>query len=111
MARMLPNILRNLFSRPATVRHPFIRREPFPGHRGEITFDMEKCDFCQDCERLCPPAAIKVDPEAKTLTYDPFKCIYCYVCVTNCLQRAVRGRPAYTSPAYQKEVKQYKQEG
>ncbi|KYH39112.1 MAG: hydrogenase [Candidatus Hecatellales archaeon B24] len=110
MVRMLPNILRNLFSKPATVKHPFVKREPFPGHRGTITFDMKKCDLCQDCERLCPPVAIKVDPEARTITYDPFKCIYCYLCVTNCLQRAIRGRPAYTPPAYQKEIVYYKPE-
>ena len=111
MVHMLLNILKNLFSKPATVRHPFIKREPFPEHRGRIlVFDMEKCDLCRDCERLCPPVAIKVDPETKTITYDPFKCIYCHVCVENCLQRAIKAEPDYQPPAYQKQVVYYKLE-
>ncbi|RLI30012.1 hydrogenase [Candidatus Bathyarchaeota archaeon] len=108
MVRMFPNIFRNLFSKPATVKHPFVPRKPYPEHRGRIVFDMERCDLCQDCERLCPPAAIKVDPEKKTIAYDPFKCIYCHICVENCFQQAIKAEPDYTPPVYQKEIKYFK---
>ncbi|MCS7103535.1 MAG: 4Fe-4S binding protein [Candidatus Korarchaeum sp.] len=105
---MLPVVIRNLFSKPFTVKHPFERREPFPEHRGRIDFDMEKCDLCQDCERVCPSVAIKVDPEAGVIIYDPFKCIYCHECVQTCMQRAISKDSKYTEPAYVKEVKYYK---
>ncbi|MHA1238409.1 MAG: 4Fe-4S binding protein [Candidatus Odinarchaeia archaeon] len=103
---MLPNILKNLFSKPATVKHPFVKREPYPEHRGRIVFDMEKCDLCQDCERLCPAVAIKVIPP-KTIGYDPFKCIYCHVCVENCLQRAIKTESIYQPPVHQKQIVYY----
>ena len=107
MVRMLPNILKNLLSKPATVHHPFVPRQPYPEHRGRISFDMEKCDQCQDCERVCPPACIKVDVKAKTITYNPFKCIYCHVCVENCMPGAIRAESAYQPAAYQKEIAIY----
>ena len=110
MPHMLPAIVKNLFSKPFTVKHPFVKRVPFPEHRGFITFDMTKCDLCRDCERFCPPAAIKVDPDAKVITYEPFKCIYCHLCVENCLQRAIKADYNYTSPSYVKEIKYYKPE-
>ena len=41
--------------------------KPVPGTRGAITFDMARCDECQDCERVCPSVAIKVYPEEKKI--------------------------------------------
>jgi len=40
MPEMLGIILRNLFSKPATVKYPFEKPEHVPGTRGEISFDM-----------------------------------------------------------------------
>jgi formate hydrogenlyase subunit 6/NADH:ubiquinone oxidoreductase subunit I len=49
MPEMLKEVLKNLFSKPATVNYPFIKPEPLPGTRGALTWDMNKCDPCQDC--------------------------------------------------------------
>jgi ech hydrogenase subunit F len=107
---MLPIIIKNLLSKPFTVKYPFEKREPLPKHKGQIEFDMSKCDLCQDCERLCPSVAIKVYPNAKVIEYDPFKCIYCHLCVQICMQIAIKGYTVYTPPSYVKEVKIFKQE-
>jgi ech hydrogenase subunit F len=102
---MLPTILKNLFSRPATRRYPFKDiREPFPGYRGRIYWDVGKCDLCGDCARVCPSEAIKVSLGNSQITYDPFKCIYCGTCVETCLPRAISQDKYYTKPAATKGV-------
>lgn len=103
--RMFPTIVKNLFSRPATRRYPFKDiREPFPGYRGSIHFDSDKCDLCGDCARVCPADAIEVSLENRQITYDLFKCIYCGNCVETCLQQAISQDKYYTKPAATKEA-------
>ncbi|MBI4835512.1 MAG: 4Fe-4S dicluster domain-containing protein [Planctomycetes bacterium] len=103
MSKMLLTIIKNLFSKPATRKYPFEKRDPFKGSRGKITFDQTKCDHCGDCQRLCPAGAIFVEEKAKQITYDPFRCIYCWVCAENCLQKAIKAEEGYKSPDYKKE--------
>jgi ech hydrogenase subunit F len=100
--KMLKNVLKNLFSKPATVDYPYVKPDPVPGTRGRISFDMARCDQCQDCERLCPSGAIKVFPEAKRVEYDPFRCLYCHLCVENCMQKAIVAEEVSRSPEYEK---------
>ena len=100
MPWMLPTIIRNLFSTPATRRYPFKDiREPFPGTRGKVHFDMEKCNLCGACARICPANAIIVDKENKTIQYDPFACIYCGNCVDSCPKKAISMELTYSPPA------------
>jgi ech hydrogenase subunit F len=109
MPWMLPTVMKNLFSRPATRRYPFLdMREPFPEARGRLLFDANKCDLCGDCTRVCPADAISVDTGGQELHYDPFKCIYCATCVQTCLQRAISMDNHYTPPRYQKAEETYK---
>lgn len=107
MPKMLWNIIRNLLSPPATVRYPHVRPEPVPGLRGRISFDFNRCDQCQDCERICPSAAIKVFPEEKRIEYDPFRCIYCHLCVENCMQKAIIAEDVVRPPEYEKVKEVY----
>jgi len=99
---MLPTVLKNLFSKPATRKYPFEKRAAFKGSRGQIKFDQTKCDHCGDCQRLCPSGAIEIDEANNKLTYDPFRCIYCWVCVEHCLQKAISAEEQYHAPAYTK---------
>ena len=105
MPEMLRTILRNLFSKPATVNYPFENPGLVEGTRGEISFDMDRCDFCQDCERLCPSTAITVYPEEKKIEWDPFKCIYCHLCVRNCMHEAITPLENVQSPDYKPKKK------
>jgi ech hydrogenase subunit F len=103
----LNNVLENLFSKPATTRYPFEKVKPKPGTRGEIKFNMQKCDQCQDCERTCPSAAIKVYPEEKKIEWNPFKCIYCHACVRACMHEAIEPMINVESPDYLKTIKTF----
>ncbi|HUS79190.1 MAG TPA: 4Fe-4S binding protein [Patescibacteria group bacterium] len=104
MPKMLKEVLKNLFSPPATVNYPTVVPEPVLGLRGKITWDMERCDQCQDCERVCPPGAIKVFPDEKKIEYSPFKCMYCHLCIENCMQEAIKAERVYRAPEYEKGV-------
>ena len=78
-----------------------------PGTRGEIVFDMTKCDQCQDCERTCPSAAIKVDPEARKIEWNPFKCIYCHACIRTCMHGAISALDNVQASDYEKAEKTF----
>ncbi|MDP2899399.1 MAG: 4Fe-4S binding protein [Candidatus Bathyarchaeota archaeon] len=104
MPEMVKEVLKNLFSKPATVNYPFEKPEPLPTTRGTLTWDMNRCDECQDCERVCPPMAIKVFPEEKKVEYSPFKCIYCLLCIDNCMQQAITHATIMAAPDYKKRV-------
>jgi len=99
--------LENLFGKPATVKYPFEKPAYVPGTRGELYFNMAKCDQCQDCERICPSAAIKVDPETKKIEWSPFKCIYCHACVRTCMHEAIEPLMNVQAPDYKKKVKTF----
>jgi ech hydrogenase subunit F len=107
MPKMLKEVLKNLFSPPATVNYPFVKPTPVPGTRGALTWDMARCDQCQDCERVCPSVAIKVYPEEKKVEYQPFKCLFCYLCVDNCMQRAIVGSDIFKTADYEKKTEVY----
>jgi len=85
-----------------------VKPEPIRGLRGKISFDLDRCDQCQDCERVCPASAIKVFPDQKMIEYNPFKCIYCHLCVENCMQRAIKAEPSPRSPEYSKSVESHR---
>ena len=76
-----------------------------PGTRGELFFDIQKCDQCQDCERICPSAAIKVNPEEHKVEWSPFKCIFCHTCVRTCMHQAISAKENVQSSDFEKEVK------
>jgi ech hydrogenase subunit F len=104
MPEMLREILKNLVSKPATVNYPFVKPEPLPATRGALTWDMNMCDECQDCERVCPSMAIKVLPEEKKVEYQPFKCLFCFLCIDNCMQQAITNSTTLAAPGYEKRV-------
>lgn len=76
--------------------------------RGEIHFDINKCDQCQDCERICPSAAIKIYPEEKKIEWNPFKCIYCHACIRICMHEAISPMDKVYAPDCEKKVKIFK---
>lgn len=104
MFKMLRNIIKNLFSRPATRKYPFIKREPFKNVRGHIDIDITNCILCGLCERKCPSNAIKVSKLDKAWQIDPYKCIICNVCVEACPQKCIFTQTSYRSPEYEKTV-------
>lgn len=104
MFRMTPNILRNLITEKATRFYPYEVRNAFPGVRGELANDIEKCTFCGVCAMKCPTKCIAVDKKAGTWSCDPSVCVYCGVCVGSCVKKSLSQIPAYRKPGLEKKV-------
>ncbi|MGV8120367.1 MAG: 4Fe-4S binding protein [Candidatus Xenobiia bacterium LiM19] len=89
MPFMLPTIISNFFSGPATRKYPAVDRVPPEHARGHIVFDESKCVFCGNCARRCPAVAIEVKVKEKLLYFHPGRCIVCEVCVEACPKNAI----------------------
>ncbi len=112
MPFMINNILKNLFSKPATRAYPFVVRKAWPGTRGGVGWDMSKCIMCGLCQKICPAVAIDVrgkkdDPDAE-IEYNPFACIRCFQCVEKCPVKAIYTQEEHDAPGAEKENRIYR---
>ncbi len=103
--RLLPEALRQIQKKPATVKYPFEKAKIYSGFRGKIVFESAKCIGCKMCMRVCPAKAIEIvqaGEEIKTLEdgkqitikkYECImnldRCIYCAQCVEACPKKAL----------------------
>jgi len=90
--KMIAQLLRSVFKKPATVRYPFVKIAMPEKFRGKIVFSPEKCIGCRICMRDCPSGAItirKVAEKAFEAEIDLAKCIYCAQCVDSCPKKAL----------------------
>ena len=87
MKEMLLETIKNLFSKPATVKYPQEPSPPPASYRGLIVYKEELCIFCTKCEMVCPPGAIRFtykEDGSKKYHYNPYLVIYCGECVRAC---------------------------
>jgi len=90
--KMLRQVLKSIFKKPATTRYPFIKSAMPENFRGKIVFHPERCIGCRMCMRDCPSNAIvikKVGEKQFEAEFDLGKCIYCAQCVDSCLKKAL----------------------
>ena len=95
---VIPQLIKNLFSRPMTVAFPH-EAIPIPeGYRGEHTYDVDRCTSCTLCARICPNRAIEMveAPAERRETYpktypqiDLGKCCFCGLCQDICSSGAL----------------------
>lgn len=89
IAVFLPELLRHLFKKPATVDYPFKKLDLPKDFRGSPYLDPDMCIVCKACERDCPAEAIEiadVDPAAKRfrMVIHNDRCIHCAQCLDSC---------------------------
>ena len=89
VAVFLPELIRHLFRKPATVDYPFKKIEVPPDFRGTPFLHPEICIVCKACERDCPAEAIEIrsvnDAEKKfSMIIHNDRCIHCAQCVDSC---------------------------
>jgi len=89
IAVFLPELLRHLFKKPATVDYPFKKLAVPKDFRGTPFLHPELCIVCKACERDCPAEAIEITPvnEAEKrfrMVIHNDRCIHCAQCVESC---------------------------
>jgi len=89
MPRMLPEVLKNVLRRPATVKYPYVRVRPPEGYRGKPVIDRDKCIQCWLCIKACPARAITVSKETKKPRIWLGRCIFCGECAEVCPRKAI----------------------
>lgn len=92
LGKMLREVLKSLFKKPATNLYPFEKLPMADNYRGKISFDSQKCVGCKLCMKDCPSNAIeinKVGEKQFEATIDLSKCIYCGQCVESCFKKAL----------------------
>lgn len=106
-------VLKNLFSKPATLKYPLEEREYPKRSRGHVNINIEDCIFCGMCSKKCPSLAIKVDRSKNTWKINRMSCVQCENCVNNCPKKCLEMKPGYTKPetsavvdTYTKQIKQ-----
>ena len=102
MPRIIPDVLKNLFSKPATLKYPYERREPPEDFRGKPECNRDQCVSCGICARACPAWAITYDDEEKPI-FDLGRCVYCGECADNCPTSAIEMTDDYELAVFDKE--------
>ena len=86
---MLGDVVRSLFSKPATEQYPFVKSDAPVRLRGKLEYDSSTCTGCNLCVKDCPAFAIEIitiDKKAKrfVMHYHADKCVFCAQCVESC---------------------------
>lgn len=89
LAVFLPELLRHLFKKPATVDYPFKKLAVPANFRGTPYLNPEMCIVCRACERDCPAEAIEItsvnEPEKRfRMVIHNDRCVHCAQCVDSC---------------------------
>ncbi|MBS3815859.1 MAG: NADH-quinone oxidoreductase subunit I [Hadesarchaea archaeon] len=102
MPKIIPDVLKNLFKKPFTLKYPHERREPPEKFRGKPEIDREKCVSCGQCARVCPAWAITYDEEQKPII-DLGRCIFCGECAEVCPTNAIVMTKKYELATFDKD--------
>lgn len=88
------DIVRNLFSSPATRNYPAVVRPSFDGERGRLVIEEDKCIYCGICARKCPANAITVTKKPdQSWQFERFRCVLCAACVEACPKKCLHMAP------------------
>ena len=96
--KMMPELLRSIGRKAATVLYPAVKVQMPPSFRGKLKFDAAKCIGCKLCMRDCPSGAItirKIGEKKFEAEIDISRCIFCAQCVDSCVKKALEATPEF----------------
>ena len=103
LGALIPESIKQLFTKAATVLYPF---EPCPvpeGFRGKLVPDNSLCIGCNICVRDCPAEAIEIvktgEKQFKFVVYLD-RCVYCKQCVDVCPKKVLTMSKEYELSSY-----------
>jgi formate hydrogenlyase subunit 6/NADH:ubiquinone oxidoreductase subunit I len=99
---MLPDVLKNLFRKPATVKYPKQRRELPENFRGKPVVDKERCISCGLCVKVCPDGAVTLDEKTKKPRIWMGLCMMCGRCAEVCPRIAITMSKEFELATYNK---------
>lgn len=89
----------SIFKKKETLTYPVVKKEPYPGQKGKIVIDADKCILCGRCAKTCPCDAIDVSRPKKSWSIDHFRCITCSSCIEVCPKKCLSMDSQYESVA------------
>lgn len=101
--------IKNLLSKPATLKYPQAPRVYPQGSRGHVEINIDDCIMCGICSRKCMSHAITVDRKTRTWSIERMGCVQCRLCVDSCPKKCLTMAAGYTAPAAVKVVDSYSQ--
>lgn len=103
MPKIIPDVLKNLFSKPFTLKYPFEKREMPERNRGKpVVVDREDCVGCGLCTQACPAFAISLDEDDKPVI-DLGHCAFCGLCAENCPRDIIEMSQEYELATFDRE--------
>ncbi len=100
-------IIKNIFSKPATLMYPKIKRKFAYKSRGKINIDIDKCIYCSICQKKCPSNAINVKRNEKIWEINRLKCIICNYCVEVCPKNCLSMDNKYPEPQVEEKIESF----
>ncbi len=91
-------VMKNLFSKPATTKYPYMKKTFPKATRGHIQISVDDCIFCGICSKRCPSRVIEVDRGQKKWEINRFGCCQCGECVTVCPKKCLSMENQYAAP-------------
>ncbi len=101
MPVVLPDLIRNLFRKPSTLKYPYEKREPPEEFRGKPVVNRKECIGCKLCAMVCPSNVITMDSQNKPVI-DLGGCIFCGECASACPRKAIVMSNEYELAVYKK---------
>jgi formate hydrogenlyase subunit 6/NADH:ubiquinone oxidoreductase subunit I len=109
IAAFLPELIRHLFKKPATVDYPFKKLEVPKDFRGTPILKPELCIACKACVRDCPAEAIEIlteneaEKKYKMIIHND-RCVHCAQCVESCPTDALFMNQEYELAAFDRHT-------